>query len=242
MTESGDLMTRREALARVGYLLGGALSASTVAGVLAGCSARSVADAAGWMPRTLSREQGEMVAVMGELIIPETDTPGAKAARVNEFIDVMMTEYYPRDERDRFLAGLRRVDERARRAFGKPFTELAPEQQTALVKAINRASFPDPQTKREAGGPPREPVLQQGDVETGRSLGSEAVVASGGVTLDSDWDPEDVGRNSFFRTMKELVLVGYYTSEAGGTQELRQNPMGTWKADIPLADVGRAWA
>ena len=56
-------------------------------------------------------------------------------------------------------------------------------------------------------------------------------------------EPETNGvAERFFRTLKELVLVGYYTSEIGATQELRMAPMGSWSGDIPYADVGQAWA
>jgi hypothetical protein len=50
-------------------------------------------------------------------------------------------------------------------------------------------------------------------------------------------------RSAFFPKLKELVVVGYYTSEIGATQELRHEVMPMeYKGDIPLADVGRAWA
>jgi hypothetical protein len=65
--------------------------------------------------------------------------------------------------------------------------------------------------------------------------------APGAAALDEGWDAEDVGRESFFRTLKELVLVGYYTSEVGATQELAPNPLGSWRADIPYAEVGHVW-
>jgi hypothetical protein len=42
--------------------------------------------------------------------------------------------------------------------------------------------------------------------------------------------------------MKELTLTGYYTSQAGATQELRVNPMGAWKGDVSYPTLGRAWA
>ena len=38
------------------------------------------------------------------------------------------------------------------------------------------------------------------------------------------------------------MLVGYYTSEVGATEELRVNPMGVWLPDIPYGQVGRSWA
>lgn len=47
----------------------------------------------------------------------------------------------------------------------------------------------------------------------------------------------------FFATLKEWTLLGYYTSEAGATRELQWLAMpGRWDADVPLSEVGRAWA
>jgi gluconate 2-dehydrogenase gamma chain len=233
------LMTRRQALARAAYLLGGALSASTVAGVLAGCDASRNGAAGGpWTPSTLSPEQSEMVLLMGEHILPETDTPGARAAQVDRFIDVMLTDYYGSEERQRFLAGLDRVEARAQRVFGAAFAALAPEQQMELSMALNREAFRDraPQTPvpPEQVARPGDPLLQEHNVQT--------ETQRAGPTVDSDWDPEDTGPRAFFRRFKELVVVGYYTSELGATQELRENPMGTWRPDMPYSEVGRAWA
>jgi len=42
--------------------------------------------------------------------------------------------------------------------------------------------------------------------------------------------------------MKELTLLGYYTSEAGAMKELTVNPMGVYRADIPYRSVGHSWA
>src|SRR5207247_10353378 len=46
----------------------------------------------------------------------------------------------------------------------------------------------------------------------------------------------------FFRRMKELTLVGYYTSEIGASQELHVSPFGVDRGDIPDATVVRAWS
>ncbi|MBW3629655.1 MAG: gluconate 2-dehydrogenase subunit 3 family protein [Gemmatimonadetes bacterium] len=233
-----DLITRREAIARVAYLLGGALSATTVAGVLAGCDRRAPEAAA--KASALTADQKEMVAVLADHILPETDTPGARTAGVPDFIDLMMAEYYPPEERARFTAGLARVDQRAQRAFGVPLLRAKPEQQLQLVQALNRQAFNDPAAQLTS--PAEEPILRETETETGRSDAEGTQAASAAVMLDRDWDPEDVGGQSFFRTLKELVLVGYYTSEVGATQELRMNPMGTWRADIPYGQGAQAWA
>jgi gluconate 2-dehydrogenase gamma chain len=233
-----DLLTRRQALARAAYLLGGALSAPTMAGVLAGCEVPGAVTTGTWRPRTLSPEQNEMVLMIAEHILPETDTPGARAARVNRFIDAMLTDYYSEGDRQRFLAGLVRADARARRVFGQGFGNLPSERQGELVRALNQAAFqesrPQPPVPPEQVARPEDPVLQEHDVQTGNQHALP--------TVDSDWHPEDSGPGSFFRTLKELALVGYYASEVGASQELRVNPMGTWRADIPYAEIGRSWA
>jgi Gluconate 2-dehydrogenase subunit 3 len=46
----------------------------------------------------------------------------------------------------------------------------------------------------------------------------------------------------FFHRMKELTVVGYYTSQIGATQELHVSPFGAYRGDIPYTSVGRAWA
>ena len=238
MDRTADLITRRQALARVAYLLGGTLSAPTVAAVLAGCRPDRAATEAAWLPRTLSPEQSEMVLTMGEHILPETDTPGARAAQVDRFIDAMLTDYYGEPERQRFMAGLQRADGRARRAFGEGFLELPSERQLELVQALNRAAFRDEASQTRVPpdpvAPPADPVLQENDVttETDRVL----------PAIDPQWDPQDSGPGSFFRTLKELVLVAYYTSEVGATQELGVNPMGVWRSDVPYTEIGHAWA
>src|SRR5439155_1124549 len=83
------MIDRREALRRAALLLGGVLAAPTIAGVLAGCEARSVPDGA-WKPRALTPDQADLVATIADHILPETDTPGARAVGVHRFIDAML--------------------------------------------------------------------------------------------------------------------------------------------------------
>ena len=190
-------MDRRESLRHVGMLMGGTLSAGTIAGILGGCSAGS--PAGGFAARALTEGRDEMVAVMAELIIPETDTPGARAAKVHEFIDAMLTDWYGTEERDRFLLGLAEVDERALASRGAAFMDLDEDGRHALLLELDAEAF--------------------GNAE-----------------------PASGGEPPFFRTMKSLTLLGYYTSEIGGTQELRQMPMGAYRGDVPYDEIGRAWA
>ena len=71
-------MNRREALQQVAWLMGGAISAPAVLGVLSGCTPKA---GASWKPAFLTEAQGAMVAEVAELMIPRTETPGAQRRR-----------------------------------------------------------------------------------------------------------------------------------------------------------------
>lgn len=109
--------------------------------------------------RVLDPHQDATIVAVSDLLIPATATPGAKAARVNEFIDLLLAEWYDPDDRDRFLAGIAELDARARRRFGKPFVDAAAADQTGLLTVL------DDETARwhtapEAGRGP-EPFYRQ---------------------------------------------------------------------------------
>jgi hypothetical protein len=88
--------------------------------------------------RALDARQTETVATIAELIVPETDTPGARAAGVPEFIDLMLAEWYDAEDRERFAQGLADVDARARALWGRPYVECAPAQQTHLLTVLDQ--------------------------------------------------------------------------------------------------------
>jgi gluconate 2-dehydrogenase gamma chain len=94
-------MDRRTAISRIGIMLGGTLSASTLSALVSGCAAPSADD---YTPKFLSPAQLERVARLADVIIPDTDTPGARAAGVHRFIDTLLAEYYPSAEARNFLA------------------------------------------------------------------------------------------------------------------------------------------
>jgi hypothetical protein len=106
----------------------------------------------GYKLRTLNPHQNGTVIVMTDLIIPETDTPGAKAARVNEFIDVILTEWATEEERQNFLNGLAGMDKQSQELFGKDFVEASPTQQVTLLRAMDDLSANERAEKREKHG------------------------------------------------------------------------------------------
>lgn len=133
-------MNRREALKHLALLTGGALSLSTVSGVLGGCSAGSSESSL----QTLSAAQNELVIQLSEQIIPATDTPGAKAANVNRFIDHMLTNWNTEQEKNHFLEGLNHVDELSNNEHGQNFVDLDSETQIAVMETLEQEAKDNP--------------------------------------------------------------------------------------------------
>lgn len=128
--------------------MGGAVSLPVVSGVLSGCQAPT--DASAYALQTLTSDQNELVATISELIIPTTDTPGARAAKVNEFIDIVVTDFLPAEDRARFLAGLANADAMAEAAHGSSFVDCSEEEQIALLTEMEEAAY----AARDAGQEP----------------------------------------------------------------------------------------
>jgi len=185
-------VNRRDAIRGIGLLLGTTVSPKIARAVETGFAAPRPGQAL----RALNPEQAELVATIAEIIIPATDTPGARAARVDAFIDALLADIFTTDERARFVSGLADVDARAHALAGAPFADVTPQQQVHILGLLEREA-------QEAGDGPRP----------------------------------------FFAWIKELTLVGYYTSEIGASQELVYvHVAGRYDGDIPYAQVGRAYS
>ncbi|HEY8166618.1 MAG TPA: gluconate 2-dehydrogenase subunit 3 family protein [Gemmatimonadaceae bacterium] len=89
-------------------------------------------------PRALTSAEYEIVSQAAERIIPRTNTPGATDARVADFIDVMLADWYSASGRERFKAGLSDLDGRARTLAGRGFAQTSERQQIELLETLDR--------------------------------------------------------------------------------------------------------
>lgn len=201
------LLDRREVLRRVTVILGAAVSAPTILAIMHGdtTSWAAVPESA-WQPKILTTSQTELTATLAEHIIPTTDTPGGRAAGVHRFIDAMLSDYYPAIERKQFLAGLDSVDLRAWELHWKPFMACPASQQVALLTELDREAYASQAKKPRA--------------HLAYSVRLSRLVSSHSLT------------GKFWRRMKELTLVGYYTSQTGATLELHASPTDLWHNNI----------
>ena len=252
---------RRAALRRLSYVLGGVATAPLASGLLGGCRTPGAGEAYAY--QTLTEPQQRTMAALVDQILPATDTPGAAEAGVPQFVDMMLTEWYAPEERDGFLAGLADVDARAE---GGSFADLDAEAQARLVEAMDAEAYaaePPAPTDDDVAEAAQEGTYKAQEEEQNEVAGMQGDLGdamgddtAGGADAPGDDEERELmtgeGRAQaggagdappFFRQLKELTLAGYYTSEVGATQELQWLAApGRWDADVPLSEVGRAWA
>ena len=98
-------------------------------------AAQAAVTASTWAPSVLTPRQNEAVIALTELIIPATDTPGAKAALVNRFVDRVLSTADAK-ERSEFIQGLTWLNDRCRARTGKDLGDASGEELTAVLTPL----------------------------------------------------------------------------------------------------------
>jgi hypothetical protein len=166
-------MDRKEAVQYISLLLGGTLVGAN--SFLTGCK---TAD-----KQLFSKEDIAYLDEIAETILPETKTPGAKAARVGQFMTVIVSDCYDEKEQMIFKDGMNKINDQSTTKFGKSYLNSTPEQRHELLVQVDNEQKQYMKNKKD-----EEPV-------------------------------------HYFRMMKELVLLGYFTSKPGCTQAKRYMPL-----------------
>ncbi len=172
-------MNRRKAIQQAAYLLGGAVSASVIAGVMSGCQPTGAPD---WTPQFLTKEQAATISEIAETILPETDTLGAKSLHLTEFIDLMLKEVFNGYDQLQFPKELAKFEEECHFFTGNNFINSSPEEREKFL------------------------VLHE----------KKAIA-----------NQQKTGEKALISKLKELVLIGYFTSEYAITELMNYNPLPT---------------
>lgn len=120
-----------------------ARAASASMGATAGADASAQAGAS-WKPKFFDEHQNETLIVLTDLIIPATDTPGAKAALVNRYLDLKYNEETG-DRKEEIIQALAWFDGRSLSTHGKPFVSLTQGEQTAILEPLADQSNNNPE-------------------------------------------------------------------------------------------------
>ena len=228
MTES-ELITRREAILRVTALLGGvALVGGT--NLLAGCRSPE--------PNTDAPFTNEEIAYLDEIaetILPRTTTPGAKDAKVGAFMALIVTDSYDDKDRKAFRAGMRAIEDNTKKAHGVGFMQATPQQRLAILEAADREQKGERDTKRDKRQQELKTQIQAAQTQGQPSQTPTEVNPAPAITGEP--------AAHYFKMMKELALLGYFTSEIGCTQAQRyiESP-GRYDPCLPYAPGDKAWA
>lgn len=131
------MIERRHALERISLMLGGALSPQMTAAVMGQVLNKGES-------LEITDAQKALLAEVADVIIPTTDTPGAKAAGAGQFIIRVIRDCHVIEEQKEFYDGLAKVDEASQKAHSKNFVELESDQKIAIIEDAvknNKAFF-----------------------------------------------------------------------------------------------------
>ncbi|MEP6616643.1 MAG: gluconate 2-dehydrogenase subunit 3 family protein [Ginsengibacter sp.] len=186
-------MHRREAVQYISLLLGGTIIGSNV--FLSGCKSDTGTHAA------FSPEDVAYLDDVADTILPTTSTPGAKAAKVGEFMTIMVNDCYEDKDQKIFHDGMGKLNDLSKKTYDDSFSKITEQQ--------------------------RHDLLVKLDTEQKEYMKNKK--------------PEDPSH--YFRMMKELTLLGYFTSEIGCTQARRyvETP-GKFEGCVPYKKGDKAWA
>jgi hypothetical protein len=135
MNRKEMLITRRSALQGAASLLGGTLATTQLGAFLGRVAHAADGNAA---PVFFSADQFALVERAVDIIIPETDTPGAIAAGVHQLIDLMLAEWATPERQARYVDGLNSLDARMQAIGPANFVAASPAEQLALLQALDQ--------------------------------------------------------------------------------------------------------
>ncbi|HCS63819.1 MAG TPA: hypothetical protein DIW64_06870 [Cellvibrio sp.] len=130
--------SRRTALKQLALACGLALSASSLSALAA--SFEPPTDLTRSKKTLFNTAQLALVRELGEIIIPTTDTPGAIAAGVHDFLNHFAVYCASKEKQQALLAGLNRIDDSAKTRFSTPFLSASKTQQIELLTNMEKAA------------------------------------------------------------------------------------------------------
>lgn len=134
MAESNKI-NRKEAIKRTALLIGGAVFAPNILGVLQGCTAQPGVD---WNPVLFTNDQARLVSSLADVIIPADEYPSASEAGVPAFIESMIDEVYTEEQRKEFLEGLDFFAENARVVLESDYYEATDDRRYEFTYSENK--------------------------------------------------------------------------------------------------------
>ncbi len=228
-------MDRRAAVRNMAFLMGGALSATTIGVFLEGCSSPSKESSG----NLFTENQQLLVTEIADIIIPATGTPGAKAAGVGPFITMMVKDCYPDEAQKAFLRGLEDLEKQSETSFKKSFLEITPAQRQELLAKLREDTIAAMKAENEKLAQPKTADAEQ--QKTNPAKAKSATENAGLISILPKEQPKTEPR--FFSIIRDLSLLGYFTSEIGATKAYQYIAVpGRYDGNMDLKPGQRVWA
>jgi len=209
-------MERREAVKYISILLGGAVIGADA--FLTGCKTKT-GNVHEW-----SDDDIAYLNEIGETILPRTSTPGAKDANVGQFMTVMVNDCYEAGDQKVFRDGMNQLNDLANEKYGSKFMKLPPQQRHDLLVQLDREAK-NYQKKVDAFNE-KEDLKERQEDERGNLK-----------YVRQHMSPH------YFTMMKQLTMLGFFTSRPGMTQALRYEPVpGRYDGCVPYKKGDKAFA
>lgn len=122
-----DYLKTSVAVAGYTLLFGGAVA------TIKACKVEPTLD---WTPDYLTTDEALLVSDISERIIPKTDTPGAREALVDRFIDANIADNFTPEQQNLFRIALVAFDEKAEASYSRKFIDLQPEIQDEVLQSM----------------------------------------------------------------------------------------------------------
>jgi hypothetical protein len=216
-----NLMDRREAVKSVAFLIGGALSATTIATLFDSCQAPNKNTG-----ELFTEDQQKIITELADIIIPTTaKSPGAKAANVGPFITMMIQDCYAEDAQKAFVKGVEDLEANAKKEFSKSFIEISVAEREQMISKLRD-----------------ETVIAQ---KNENDKNSEAEKLGNGPKKANPMSVKENPKTTpfFFAIARDLTMLGYFTSEVGATQAYDYIPVpGRYDGCVDLKPGQRVWA
>lgn len=178
-------------------MVGGAVTAPSLAAILNSCKSPSDSAASGF---SLDTDQRSLLAEIAEVIIPKTDTPGAKDTGTPEVIEILLKDCYSEEQQKHFVAGLKDLEAESKK-LGGSFVSLDEANKLAVVHTMRDKARAEKEDAEK---------VKIVDAETGK-------------------EKEDVTKKEplipFFTLVRDLTIFGYYSSEYGVTKAFDYSPV-----------------
>ncbi|MGY0036388.1 gluconate 2-dehydrogenase subunit 3 family protein [Pedobacter sp. NJ-S-72] len=147
-----------------------------------------------------SQQDLDFLDEVSDTILPATQSPGAKAAKIGAFMAVMVNDCYEERDQKVFMEGISKLNAASEKMHGSEFMKATAQQRLSLLTELDKEAK-DYQSKR-------------GELPS-----------------------------HYFTMMKQLTLLGYFTSEPGCTKAMRYIAVpGKYEGSVSYKKGDKAWA